>query len=133
MLNILDRLCIMKKDIENIDDIKKLVNNFYIKVVPDEVIGYIFEDIIKTDWSNHLPRMYNFWESILIGEYRFDGNPILRHIEINKQTELLPEHFKRWELLFFETVDEYFVGKIADMAKFRANSISNIIQSKIKL
>jgi hemoglobin len=119
------------KDIENLDDIKKLVNNFYIKVVPDEIIGWIFEDIVKTDWTYHLPKMYEFWESVLLGTCKFDGNPMLRHIEINNQVNLLPEHFEQWELLFFETVDEYFEGRIADMAKFRARNISSMIQNKI--
>ncbi|MFN8576617.1 MAG: group III truncated hemoglobin [Candidatus Sericytochromatia bacterium] len=120
----------MKKDIENIEDIKKLVNNFYIKVVPDEVIGWIFEDVMQTDWTYHLPKMYDFWESVIFGTV-FDGNPIQRHIEVNQEVKLLPDHFQQWELLFIETVDEYFIGEKAELAKSRAKSISKIIQNKI--
>jgi len=122
-----------KKDIQNLDDIKKLVNNFYVKVVPDELIGWIFEDIAQTDWTHHLPKMYDFWESMLLGANSYYGNPMIRHIELDKEARLLPEHFARWKELFFETVDEYFEGPIGLKAKERAESIAGIMENKIKL
>ena len=53
------------KDIETIEDIKKLVDNFYDKVAKDEVIGHFFTEIAKVDWDIHLPKMYRFWETFL--------------------------------------------------------------------
>ena len=55
----------MKTDIRNRKDIEKLVNTFYDKVKTDDVIGYLFNDVAKVNWENHLPKMYNFWENIL--------------------------------------------------------------------
>lgn len=121
----------MKKDIETVDDIKTLVNNFYTKVVPDETIGWIFEDIVNTDWALHLPIMYKFWEAIILSSCKFNGNPIYRHVEIDRLTNLLPEHFEQWKLLFFETVDEFFEGKNANTAKYRAETIANLMENKV--
>jgi len=50
----------MKKDIENRDDIIRLVNTFYDKVKPDETIGYFFNRVVDVNWEKHLPVMYNF-------------------------------------------------------------------------
>ena len=57
-----------KKDIESREDIIAFVNRFYNKVEADPVIGYIFTDIAKVNWDHHLPRMYDFWESVLFGK-----------------------------------------------------------------
>ena len=54
----------MKKDISNRDDVELLVDTFYNKIKSNTVIGYIFNDIAKVDWTNHLPRMYSFLASI---------------------------------------------------------------------
>jgi hemoglobin len=121
-----------KKDIENLNDIKKLVNNFYIKVVPDELLGPVFEDIAKTDWVHHLPKMYDFWETLLLSNRSYQGNPMTRHIELDQESRLLPGHFTRWLALFKETVDEYFSGQIAEKAKEKAETIAGIMENKLK-
>lgn len=64
----------MKKDIQNRPDIELLVNTFYEKAREDKVLGYIFDNVAKTDWESHLPKMYSFWASILLGEYCISRN-----------------------------------------------------------
>jgi hemoglobin len=44
---------------------------------------------------------------------------------------LTKPHFKQWEKLFTETVDELFDGDNAILAKQRALSISTLMQVKI--
>lgn len=66
----------MKKDLYNREDVELLVDTFYDKVKANATIGYIFNDIAKVDWENHLPLMYSFWASILLGEHSFSGNPM---------------------------------------------------------
>ncbi len=58
-------------DIQNRNDIEILVRAFYTRVSKDDVIGHFFKD---TDFDAHLPKMYNFWESILFGTGKFSGN-----------------------------------------------------------
>jgi hemoglobin len=121
----------MKKDIEDVEDIKLLVNSFYVKVKGDETIGYIFNDIAKVNWEAHLPRMYSFWETILLGKISFKGNPIIKHIELNERVQLTKEHFSQWLHLWHQTVDELFSGKIAEAAKNKAETIKDIMLAKL--
>src|ERR1051326_7448067 len=52
-------------DITDSRDVARLVNVFYDRVRDDDILGPIFEDIAHVDWAAHLPRMYDFWESVL--------------------------------------------------------------------
>lgn len=113
----------MKKDITTSEDIKTLIDAFYHKVKVDEVIGYIFNDIAQVDWPKHLPRMYAFWEFLLLGMDTYKGNPMEVHQKLHKMVPLTEEHFTRWLLLFHETIDENFHGLVAQDAKNRSSLI----------
>ncbi|MBC7947029.1 MAG: group III truncated hemoglobin [Chitinophagaceae bacterium] len=121
----------MKKDIENRDDIKLLINSFYDKVKADPLIGFIFTDVAKVNWERHLPRMYDFWENTLLYTGGYTGNPMEVHRRLNHAIPLTTEHFKQWIHLFTSTIDELFTGDKAELAKQRAMSISTLMQIKI--
>lgn len=121
----------MKRDIENRNDISLLINTFYEKVKKDKVIGYIFNDIAKVNWDEHLPVMYNFWENIIFFTGTYNGNPMPVHKKLNDKTPLNADHFKEWIKLFAQTVDELFEGDKAELAKQRAVSIATMMQIKI--
>lgn len=122
----------MKKDIETTQDIERLVDSFYNKVKNDEIIGYIFNDIARVNWDIHLPKMYNFWETILFGRQGFKGNPMEVHFKINKAHPLKEEHFERWKSLFNETIAENFSGPFADLAVQKAESIAGLMLFKMQ-
>jgi len=115
------------KDIENINDIKRMVNTFYGKVRKDNLIGPIFNDKIQNHWDEHLSKLHSFWQSILLKEQTYFGYPFPPHAQlpINKT------HFDRWLSLFTETVDDLFSGPVADEAKNRAYNIADIFQGKL--
>lgn len=119
------------KDIESREDIIALINQFYHKVQQNELIGKIFTDIAQVNWAHHLPRMYDFWETVLFGKEAFKGNPMLKHIQLSKQTAMEQIHFNEWLLLWSKTIDENFKGETADLAKFRAKSIADLMLYKI--
>lgn len=121
----------MKKDIENKNDIEKLVNSFYEKVKEDALIGFIFTDVVKVHWERHLPVMYDFWENSLFYTGNYMGNPMEIHRHLNKVIPLTNEYFSRWTQLFTSTVDELFAGEKATLAKQRAISIAAVMQFKI--
>lgn len=121
----------MKTDIENRSHIQLLINSFYEKVRRDEEIGYLFNDVAKVDWEHHLPRMYDFWESILFETGGFSGNPMIAHLQLHQKSPLTPAHFAKWLKLFFETADELFDGDNTELIKQRAQSIATLIQIKI--
>lgn len=121
----------MKKDIKGRDDIKLLIDTFYIKVRNDKSLGYIFDEIAKVDWENHMPIMYDFWENTLFHTGGYKRNAMQPHLDLNEKIPLTKAHFDQWLLIFKATVDELFSGEIANNAKTRALSIATMIQFKI--
>ncbi len=121
----------MKTDISNRADIIFLVDTFYTKVQQNNKIGPIFTEIAKVDWSHHLPKMYDFWESILFGKAVYKGNPMLTHFALREKANMHQEEFNTWKKLFFETVDELFEGEYAEMIKQKAQSIADLMHYKL--
>ena len=121
----------MNKDLTNRGDIITLINAFYDKVRRDGTIGYIFNQTIGADWSHHLPVMYDFWEAILFSTAEYRGNPIQKHIDLDKAITLEKQHFDQWLVLWNETVDKLYAGEYADMAKNKAMMMLNLIGMKV--
>jgi hemoglobin len=117
----------LTSDISTRDDIIRLVDRFYERVRADAVLGPIFDDIAKVDWSAHLPRMYDFWETVLFGAASFKGNPLAVHHQLSALTPLTRDAFERWLSLFHETVDDLFDGEMAEEAKTRSARIAAVM------
>lgn len=122
----------MKKDIQNRADIELLVNSFYEKVKINSVLGYIFDNVAQIDWESHLPKMYSFWASLLLGEHSFSGNPMQKHIKLSKVTAMTDKEFSEWLHLFKQTVDELFLGDKANEAKMRGEYIARLMLHNIQ-
>ena len=100
-----------------IDDIVigALVDRFYARVRDDGMLGPIFAQHVA-DWSHHLPRMKDFWASIMIESGRYNGRPMQTHIALGILDET---HFARWLSLW----DDAVVQTVPDMVvadRFRA-------------
>lgn len=121
----------MKTDIQNRKDIELLVDTFYDKIQKDSVIGYFFNEVAKTDWNHHLPKMYDFWEVILFGTGNFKGNPMFIHKQLNVQSAMTEAHFQHWLAVFRGTVDELFEGKNAENIKMSATNIARTMSYKV--
>jgi len=115
------------KEIENIDDIRTLVDSFYAKVREDELLGPIFEERIHNSWPQHLKKMYAFWETLLLGRHSYSGSPFIKHADL----PISESHFDRWLHLFYETVDEHFTGEKAGEAKKKAGNMALMFLSKL--
>jgi len=120
-----------KKDLKSRKDIKLLVTKFYEKVRKDDTLGPFFDRI--SDWDEHLDRLTTFWESSLFLQTKYYGNPLEAHAKAdrehdNKITEL---HFVVCLNLWFQTIDELFVGETAENAKHRARKMGTFLYLKI--
>ena len=115
-----------KPDIKEKEDLVVLVDSFYAKVRADELLGPVFSHL---DWPKHLPVMYNFWSSMMLGDRSYSGNPFQSHVRL----PIGKEHFNQWLTLFKQTVDEHFHGEKASEIKMRAESIAGIFQHKLGL
>ncbi|GAB3313071.1 group III truncated hemoglobin [Hymenobacter humi] len=117
-----------RPDIQTEADIKALVDTFYDKVNADPLLAPVFNDFAHVDWPAHLPRMYDFWSSILLHTARYSGQPFLKHIPL----PINEAHFQHWLTLFFRTVDELFAGPVADEAKLRAQNIARVFEARLR-
>lgn len=116
----------MKKDLESPEDVALLVDNFYKKVVLNEVLKPFFEGL---EWETHLPKMKKFWRFLLFEEPGYTTNVTEKHLQL----PLTKKAFDEWLALFFLTLDEHFVGSKVLLAKDRANIIAVGIKSKMNL
>ena len=121
----------MKKDIENKDDLLLLVKQFYVKLLNDASISYLFTDVAKINLEEHLPVLVDFWEMVLFEGRAYTKNAMQPHMVLNEQSPITKEHYTTWLTYFKNTVDELFEGEKAFMAKEKATSIATIMQIKI--
>jgi len=121
-----------KTEIKNREDVYKLVTTFYDAVRKDELLGPIFNSVI-TDWEEHLEKLTDFWESNLFFKKKYKGNPLTKHVEVDKQQNgaINEMHFGVWLNLWFQTIDNLFVGEKAQIAKNRARNMGTFIHLKI--
>ena len=113
-------------DIITRKDIERLIDQFYERVKVDPLLAPIFRHV---DWVQHLPVMYNFWSSLMLGDQSYQGNPFQKHVNLLIQSE----HFDEWLKHFIQTVDENFKGEKADEIKNRALNIAMLFQHKMGL
>ena len=122
----------MLPDIQNRDDVFKLVDTFYAKIRKDDELGPIFNNTIQ-DWPHHLDHLTNFWESQLFMKDVFRGNPMRKHVIIDKVTgnALDNDLFGLWLQYWLGTIDELFEGEKANLAKERARNIASFLFMEI--
>lgn len=115
--------------------IEKLVRTFYKKVLADELLSPFFirtlgADLKNDKWYEHLNTLDNFWYSLMTGEGRYMGDPLLPHMFLGGLDE---KHFERWLMLFRETLDALFTPTIAIKIFGRAKALSTRFISDLEL
>jgi hemoglobin len=90
--------------------IRRMVDAFYDSVRKDELLGPVFEHALHGQWDAHMPRMYDFWSTVLLGSGRFQGNVFGKHMALPGITK---EHFVRWLALFNATVTQMYDAEAA--------------------
>jgi hemoglobin len=121
-----------QRTLDSPEDIRFLVDSFYEKVQIDPLIGPIFTDVAQVDFPKHLPKMYAFWESIILGNNAYDGHPFRPHLIVNQKHTLTIEHFERWLQLFSATITENFSGETAEQVRQRATQIALVWNNKLE-
>lgn len=118
---------ITMKAIDTRKDIEILVNLFYTKIRKDELLGPIFNSHISENrWPEHLKTLADFWETNLLGVPSFKGSPTQKHINVDKNLNytINQVHFGKWLQLWFETIDQLYIGEYAQRAKDAARKMS---------
>ena len=121
-----------KADIETREDCERLVRAFYSRALTDPVIGFLFTDIAKLDLEEHVPRITNFWATMLIGARSYGGGAFRPHLELNMQVQLKRGHFERWLFLWRETVHELFSGPHSELAIAHAERVAGDFHGRLE-
>jgi hemoglobin len=106
-------------DITDSRDVACLVNLFYNRVRDDDLLGPIFDDVAHVGWATHLPT--------------FKGAPLVVHRALAQHTPLTSDTFSRWITLFQSTVDDLFVGPMAEHAKNSAARIAATMEHNLTI
>jgi hemoglobin len=114
------------RDLDTPGQIAEMVRRFYADVAQDDVLGPMFNDVAKVDWSEHLPKLTAFWCRALLGLPGYSGNPFRAHADVHAQRSFTPAHFERWLTLFHETLLLGWVGPNAIRAGELADNVARV-------
>jgi hemoglobin len=113
-------------DLLDTGDVAEMVQRFYRDVAQDDLLGPMFNEVARVDWSEHLPKLTAFWCRALFGTQGYAGNPFRAHQLINAQRAFTVAHFERWLDLFYETVEMGWVGANAEKVKALAANVARV-------
>lgn len=118
-------------DLDSRAKIHDLVVAFYRDVAVDDLLAPVFVEVAEVDWSEHLPRLVDYWCRVLLGQPGYDGHILAPHASLHEATPLTPDLFDRWTRLFDGAIDERWSGPIADQAKAHAGRIASMLARRI--
>lgn len=108
-----------------------MVRRFYADVAMDDLLGPMFNDVAKVDWSEHIPKLAAFWQRALLGIPGYMGNPFRAHVLVHNQRNFTAAHFERWLTLFHETVELGWVGPYADHILMIAENVARVHSNQL--
>jgi len=113
-------------DLDTPEQVEEMVRRFYGDIAQDDLLGPMFNDVAKVDWSAHLPKLAAFWCRALFSMPGYQGNPYRSHQLIDAQSPFTVAHFERWLDLFTETLDLGWSGPKVDQAKALAYKVAQV-------
>ncbi len=114
------------RDLDNAAEITEMVRRFYADVTQDDLLGPMFNDVARVDWSEHLPKLAAFWRRALLGQPGYQGNPFRAHALVHSKREFTAAHFERWLTLFHETLDLGWTGPNTQRAHDLADNVARV-------
>ncbi len=118
-------------DIQTQEDLYKVVDDFYQKLLADDAISYIFTDVVKVKLEEHLPILVTFWSQSILGTGGYYNNLTKIHLDLNTKSYLSKELFEIWLNHFETAINENFQGINCERMKNQAHNLSSIMQIKI--
>ncbi len=112
-------------DTVNDEVIRELVDTFYDRVRSDPELGPVFEAALHGRWDEHMPKMYDFWSSVMNTTGRYKGNPMAAHMRL---PPFPPALFDRWLSLFAKTARELCTADIASQFEIKSRRIAESLK-----
>ena len=114
------------RDLDTRHEIAEMVRRFYTDVAQDDLLGPMFNDVAKVDWSEHLDKLTDFWCRALLAMPGYRGNPLRAHHLVHQRCSFTAEHFEQWLALFHDTLDLGWVGPRTEQARQFAGKIARV-------
>lgn len=112
------------RDIDDAD-LHGLLVAFYDTVAEEPLLAPYFAVV---DMDAHMPRIVDFWSTLLYHTGRYSGNAFRPHMEM---PGLTGEHFARWLAVLERTVDARFAGPAAERMKALGHRIAYSMQVRL--
>lgn len=109
----------------NEEDLHPLLVEFYSRIANDALLAPYFAAL---DMSEHLPRIVDFWSTMLFHTARYSGNAFRPHLEMPGLTR---EHFARWLATLEATLDSRHSGPNAELMKAFAHRVAYSMQVRL--
>ena len=119
-----ERLAQSRDDLREAD-LEPLLVEFYARVGKDVLLTPYFESLDMTD---HIPRIADFWSTLLFHSGRYSGNAFRPHLEM---PGLRSEHFERWLATLEATLDASYAGPNTERMKFFAHRVGYSMQLRL--
>jgi hemoglobin len=107
------------------DDLAALLTEFYDAVGRDPLLAPYFTPL---DMAAHLPRIADFWSTLLFHSRRYQGNAFRPHLHM---PGLTGDHFARWLATLERTVDARHAGPVAEQMKAVGHRIAYSMQLRL--
>jgi hemoglobin len=103
----------------------ELLVAFYATVERDDLLAPYFAPV---DMSAHMPRIVDFWSTLVFETRRYSGNAFRPHMEM---PGLTAAHFARWVATMEATIDARAAGANAERMKALAHRIAYSMQLRL--
>lgn len=107
------------------EDLHALLVAFYDDVGADPLLAPYFASL---DMPAHLPRIVDFWSTLLFHTGRYSGNAFRPHASM---PGLEASHFARWLDALDRTVDARHAGPMADQMKQLGRRVAYAMQLRL--
>jgi hemoglobin len=118
-------------DLDTPEKVAEMVRRFYQDVAQDDLLGPVFNDVARVNWSEHLPKLSAFWCRALLGLEGYVGNPFRAHALVHAEQPFTVAHFERWLELFADTVELGWHGPTSDQALALAQNVARVHASQL--
>ena len=109
------------------EDLHDVLTDFYERVAREPLLAPYFAPV---DMTAHMPRIVDFWSTLLFHTGRYSGNAFRPHLEM---PGLTPAHFTRWLHVLEETVDGRHAGEAAERMKELGHRVAYSMQLRLRL
>ena len=107
------------------EDLEPLLVTFYATVERDPLLAPYFAPV---DMVEHIPRIADFWSTIMFHSGRYSGNAFRPHLEM---PGLTAEHFAHWLATLEGTIDAAHAGPNAELMKALGHRVAYSMQLRL--